>query len=96
VDLQPEHIHETKVNEPLINWHSIDGDVALKAIRQSKGLAAHISDKNMLAFSKLLREKEGMHVLPASTAGLVALVEQHRKEALPNDRYVVVLTGKRS
>jgi threonine synthase len=96
VDLQPERIHETRVNEPLINWHSIDGDVALGAIRQSKGLAAHISDKNMLAFSKLLREKEGMHVLPASTAGLIALVEQHRKEALPNDRYVVVLTGKRS
>lgn len=96
VDLQPERIHETRVNEPLINWHSIDGDVALGAIRQSKGLAAHISDKNMLAFSKLLREKEGMHVLPASTAGLIALVEHHRKEALPNDRYVVVLTGKRS
>jgi len=96
VDLQPERIHETRVNEPLINWHSIDGDVALGAIRQSKGLAAHISDKNMLAFSKLLREKEGMHVLPASTAGLIALVEHHRKETLPNDRYVVVLTGKRS
>ena len=96
VDLQPERIHETKVNEPLVNWHSIDGDVALGAIRQSKGLAAHISDKNMLGFSKLLREKEGMHVLPASTAGLIALVEHHRKEPLPNDRYVVVLTGKRS
>jgi threonine synthase len=49
----------------------------------------------MLAFSKLLREKEGMHVLPASTAGLITLVEHHRREALPNDRYVVVLTGKR-
>jgi threonine synthase len=96
VDLKPERIHETRVNEPLINWHSIDGDVAMGAIRQSKGLAAHISDKNMLAFSKLLREKEGMHVLPASTAGLIALVEHHRKETLPNDRYVVVLTGKRS
>lgn len=96
VDLRPERIHETKVNEPLVNWHSIDGDVALGAIRQSKGLAAYISDKNMLTFSKLLREKEGMHVLPASTAGLIALVEHHRKEALPNDRYVVVLTGKRS
>jgi threonine synthase len=95
VDLPPEHIHETKVNEPLVNWHSIDGDIALEAIRQSKGLAAHISDKNMLAFSKLLREKEGMHVLPASTAGLITLVEHHRREALPNDRYVVVLTGKR-
>jgi threonine synthase len=50
----------------------------------------------MLAFSRLIRGKEGMDVLPASTAGLIALVEQHRKEPLPNDRYVVVLTGKKS
>jgi threonine synthase len=95
-DLKPERIHETKINEPLINWHSIDGDLALQSIRISKGWAANASDKNMLAFSKLIREKEGMNVLPASTAGLIALIEQHRKEALPNDRYVVVLTGKKA
>jgi threonine synthase len=96
VDLRPEHIRETKVNEPLINWHSIDGDLALEAIRQSRGWAENATDKNMLAFSRLIRGKEGMDVLPASTAGLIALVEQHRKEPLPNDRYVVVLTGKKS
>jgi len=95
-DLRPEHIHETKINEPLINWHSIDGDLALSAVRQSKGWATDASDKSMLAFSKLIREKEGMNVLPASTAGLIALVEQHRKEALPGDRHVVILTGKKS
>jgi threonine synthase len=44
----------------------------------------------------LIRDKEGMHVLPASTAGLIALVEQHRKTPLPNDRYVVILTGKKA
>jgi threonine synthase len=96
VDLKPEHIHETKINEPLINWHSIDGDLALEAIRQSRGWAAYATDKNMLAFSRLIRGKEGMDVLPASTAGLIALVEQNHRELLPNDRYVVVLTGKKS
>jgi threonine synthase len=96
VDLKPEKIHETKINEPLINWHSIDGDLALEAVRQSRGWAANASDKNMLAFSKLIREREGMNVLPASAAGLIALIEQHHKEALPNDRYVVVLTGKKA
>jgi threonine synthase len=95
-DLKPELIHETRINEPLINWHSIDGDLALHAVRQSKGWAADATDKNMQAFSKLLRDKEGMNVLPASTAGLIALIDQHRKEPLPNDRYVVVLTGKKS
>jgi threonine synthase len=96
VDLKPEQIHETKINEPLINWHSIDGDLALGVIRQSRGWAANASDKNMIAFSKMIREREGMHVLPASTAGLIALIEQHHREGLPNDRYVVVLTGKKA
>lgn len=96
MDLKPEKIRETKVNEPLINWHSIDGDYALYAIRQSNGWASDASDKAMLAYSRQIREKEGMYVLPASTAGLIALVDKHRKEPLPNDRYVIILTGKKS
>jgi len=94
-DLVPERIRETEVNEPLINWHSIDGDQALWAVRESNGWAGHASDKNLLAWARKLREKEGLHVLPASTAGLHALLAQHQKETLNNDRYVVVLTGRR-
>jgi threonine synthase len=95
-DLRPEQIHETIVNEPLINWHSIDGDLALGAIRQTNGWAANTSDRGMRLYSRLLREKEGLQVLPASTAGLMALVEKQQKETLPSDRYVVVLTGRKS
>ena len=94
-DLQPEKIRETAINEPLINWRSIDGDYALEAIRISGGWALYASDKNMISFSKLLREKEGLSVLPASTAGIIALLERHKKEPLTNDRYVVVLTGRK-
>jgi len=94
-DLEPRLIRETSVNEPLINWHAIDGDYALEAIRKTGGWAFYASDKSMLAYSRLLREKEGLHVLPASTAGLIVLIEQHRKETLPGDRYVVILTGRR-
>jgi threonine synthase len=95
-DLSREKIHETKVNEPLINRHSIDGDLALEAVRETQGWARDASDKDMLAFSRLIREREGLHVLPASTAGFLALVGQHRKEPLQNDRYVVVLTGRKT
>jgi threonine synthase len=95
-DLLPEKIRETAINEPLINWRSIDGDYALEAIRNSGGWASYTTDKNMISHSKLIREKEGLSVLPASTAGLVSLLERHRKEILPNDRYVVVLTGRKS
>jgi len=95
-DLEPEKIKETIVNEPLINWHSIDGNHALEAIRATNGWAVHASDKNMSAYSRFIREHEGLSVLPASTAGLIALLEQHRKENFSNDRYVVILTGRKS
>jgi threonine synthase len=94
-DLSPTNIHETRVNEPLINWHSIDGDIALGAIRETNGWAVNASDKKMLSFSKLVRDAEGLSVLPASSAGLISLLDRHEKEPFPGDRYVVVLTGKR-
>jgi len=94
-DLKPEIIKESVINEPLINWHSIDGDLALSSIRETKGWAANASDKNMLTYAKLLREREGFLALPASTAGLIALAEQQKKESLPSDRYVVMLTGRK-
>jgi len=95
-DLDPRGIRESSVNEPLINWHSIDGDLALDAIRASNGWAVNVSDRRMLSYSRLLRDQEGMHVLPASTAGLLALLARHEKEPLPSDRYVAILTGRRA
>jgi threonine synthase len=95
-DLNPLKIRETPINEPLINWHSIDGDHALHAVRKTAGWAADASDKAMRSYSRLIREKEGLEVLPASTAGLIALVDRHLKEPLPGDRYVAVITGRKS
>ena len=94
-DLDPTKIRETAINEPLINWHSIDGDPALDAIRSTDGWAAYASDRGMASYSRMISANEGLNVLPASTAGLIALLDEHRREALANDRYVVVLTGRR-
>ena len=95
-DLKPENIRETAINEPLINWHSIDGDYALDAIRSTNGWAANASDKSMTTFARMIRNQEGLNILPASTAGLIALLDKHRKENLPNDRFVVIFTGRKS
>lgn len=95
-DLRPDKIRETRINEPLINWHSIDGDLALESIRNTNGYASYASDKNMLNYSKMIREIEGLSVLPASTAGMVVLLEKHRKESLAGDKYVIILTGRKS
>ncbi len=94
-NLAPDRIRDTPINEPLINWYSIDGDLALEAVRASGGWAAYSSDKNMTAFSRIVREQQGLSVLPASTAGLLALLDRHRREPLQFDRYVVILTGRR-
>jgi threonine synthase len=95
-DLKPEKIRNTTINEPLINWRSIDGDYALSAIRQTHGWAAYATDKSMMDYARLIREKEGLSVLPASTAGLIALLDRHKKEPYPGDRYVVILTGRKA
>jgi threonine synthase len=93
-DIDPSLIRETAINEPLINWHSFDGNEALYAIRQSGGDAQHISDKKMKDMSTFLLKKEGYRILPASTSGLIALLQMHEKEPMINDRFVAVLTGK--
>ncbi|MDP2469483.1 MAG: pyridoxal-phosphate dependent enzyme [Candidatus Palauibacterales bacterium] len=94
-DLDPAAVKETEVNEPLINWHSFDGDWALEAVRTSGGFAENASDKEMLKQARVLRDREGLSVLPASTAGLAVMLQQHARSPFPGDRYVAVLTGRR-
>jgi threonine synthase len=94
-DLDPSAVKETEVNEPLINWHSFDGDWALDAIRTSGGFADNATDKEMLKQARVLREREGLSVLPASTAGLSVLLQRHAQSPYTGDRYVAVLTGRR-
>jgi threonine synthase len=93
-DIDPKIVKETVINEPLVNWHSFDGNEALYAIRESGGEAHHISDKKMKEMSIFLHKKEGYRILPASTSGLIALLEMHEKNEMINDRYVAILTGK--
>jgi threonine synthase len=93
-DIDPKQIKETIINEPLINWHSFDGNEALYAIQNSGGEAHHISDRKMKDMSAFLLKKEGYRILPASTAGLIALLQMHEKSEMINDRYVAILTGK--
>ncbi|PIB23578.1 pyridoxal-phosphate dependent enzyme [Maribacter sp. 4G9] len=93
-DLRPEIIKETKLNEPLINWHSFDGEEALYAIKESHGGAFNISDKKLREMSTYLSKKEGYKILPAATAGLIALLELNEKMNFEADRFVAVLTAK--
>jgi threonine synthase len=95
-DLHPGRIRETAINEPLINWHSIDGDLALAAISASDGWAMHASDKTMRNLARVILSQQGLNVLPAATAGLHALLDRHARSPLAGDRYVAILTARRS
>lgn len=94
LDLHPHAVRESQVNEPLVNWRSLDGDAALAAVRASGGIAVDVTDRRMCACARSLKTQEGLSVLPASTAGLLALLDCHSKDGLRNDRYVAVVTGR--
>jgi threonine synthase len=95
-DLHPERIRETTINEPLINWHSIDGDLALAAVNGTGGWGMHASDRRMRNLARVILGQQGLNVLPASTAGLHALLGRHERDPLPGDRYVAIITARRS
>ena len=91
LELNPEDIVETEVNEPLLNWRSLDGQEAMNAIYDTGGIGVGLGDEDMLFYQKLL-EEDGIKCLPASAAALGAL-EEYLKNNEKDGKHVVVLTS---
>lgn len=94
VDLEPDEIRETDVNEPLVNWHSFDGQRALDALRESHGFAEYATDAELRRVTQLTRSLEGINVMTASTAALVGLAKGAQQGVLKDGIHVAVLTGR--
>lgn len=94
LDLAPNEIRESKINEPLTNWHSYDGQEALDAIYDSNGFADYASDTKMRAFSKTLRDEEGINALPAATSTLAVLTNLKKADFILKGTYVAIITGR--
>ena len=96
-DLSPMEIKETSVNEPLVSWHSFDGQLALDALWESGGWATYVPDQKMIEFSKILAREEGLLVLPASASALAAVdgYLRHNPEATGVESCVAVLTARK-
>lgn len=94
IDLPPEDVRETEVNEPLVNWHSFDGQRALDALYDSNGFAVYASDAAMRRLTATTRNVEGISVLTASSAALVALEKGKKKGLIEDGVHVAVLTGR--
>jgi len=93
-DLLPAEIKESSVNEPLISYHSYDGDSALHAIYDTNGWADYASDTCMLKYHTLIKDLEGLNVLPASASPIEALIKFKQHRVAYSD-YVLVLTGRK-
>ena len=102
-DLAPDQIRESPLNEPLINWHSFDGNAALNSIRQSDGWAADASDRALAEASRSLRQLEGARThfrqaLAADSGCVRALVGLARVaslgESIRESPPTVLITGE--
>ncbi len=93
--LDPQSIVETDVNEPLVNWDSLDGTACLSAIQDSRGSAYGATDDELMQLHAALLE-DGIDAHPASLAAAAALGAARKRGALPQDAdAVVVLTSGR-
>ncbi len=93
VDLDPLRLKESRANEPLVSYHSIDGQKALNAIYESRGFAGYVSDEEMIRTSSFIERLEKVQALPASSSALSVAVRVMRK-FVDYPECVVVLTGR--
>jgi threonine synthase len=95
-DLHPEEITETDYNEPLVSWICLDGQEALDALWESGGWATHVTDNELLKYSKIVEHEEGLSVLPASCASLAALTYYAKEMRLRKSLDLVALFTARN
>lgn len=94
VDISPSALRETEINEPLVNYHAYDGELALETLVNSKGFAEYVTDSELEFYSAMIKKAENLDVLPASTASLAALVKVLKNNEFYGD-HVIILTGKK-
>jgi len=96
-DLPPTAIKETSLNEPLVSWHSFDGQLALDALWESNGWATYVSDRELIESARNLAREEGLLVLPASASSLAALTRyaKYVPRGTEAETFVAVLTARK-
>ncbi len=93
VELAPGDINETEVNEPLLNWRSLDGQEAVNAIYDTRGMAIGFTDEELLRYQNIIKEKEKIECLPASACALGVLERFTKQKKDKSGTHVIVLTS---
>ncbi len=91
-DFPRERIHETDINEALVNYHSYDGELAFKALVDSYGYAEYVTDRELMEFVESLRVQEGIESIPPAVSSIAALSHIARRNTVAGIN-VAVLTG---
>jgi len=72
-----------------VNWKK-----AVRAVKQSHGMVEKVSDAEILEAQRLLAQKEGIFVEPASAASVAGLIKIKERGLIDKDEVVVcILTG---
>ncbi len=91
LELDPDSLHETEINEPLLNWRAFDGQEAINAIYDTGGTAFGLTDDEIVHYQELLK-KENIRVITCSATALGAL-DKYLNDNDIEGKHVVVLTS---
>ena len=89
--IEPEHVKGETVASAIRVLEPIYGELALKAIKESGGLAVSVSDEDMVAAGKDIAKYEGIFAEPASSAPVACLKLEAIRGVIPRGDTVVCL-----
>lgn len=80
----------TRVNDPLAGNFSPDAEDAIRAVKESNGKGMEISDEEMLEAARIIKDDEGLDILPASAGTLSGIMRLESR----SQTYVMVATAR--
>jgi len=93
LELKPGSLNETEINEPLLNWRSLDGQEAVNAIYDTDGTAIGLTDEEIVNYYDMLKQ-EGIDSIPCSCTALGALDKYLDENNVEGKHVVVITSGK--
>ncbi|MDX3855196.1 pyridoxal-phosphate dependent enzyme [Streptomyces sp. AK02-01A] len=91
--LPPEAVSTTDHNQPLVNWHALQGEEAMEAIAETGG-AVHGVDDLQLCAARAALAPYGAHPTAAGAVALAGLLARAQDGGLAPGTHVVLLSGR--
>ncbi|MGA1819650.1 MAG: pyridoxal-phosphate dependent enzyme [Thermoplasmatota archaeon] len=95
VTLEPDAVHESKLNRNVVNWECFNGQDALNAIFDTGSRAIGISDEELTMYSKWFRKVERIRYTPSNFFPLAALIKEAENGTIEKGNHVVILNDGR-